>query len=477
MSDLRERLNRLAEGASGDLDAAQLWTTGRRRHSLRTAAGALAVLLIATVSGLGGATLWSRTATTQLPSTSQRTESPWPALTLPDRFVTPTPWLPGTDQAGPIGPLSAVVGGARRSWRGLGPATTNGLAGVSARTGEYRFLDLPGYSPSPGRPALSADGRRLAYWQSTDASAQDNAVTGLAVYDTVSGTVRTHRFDNALGTRADTLVWVGETLWFSSVKITSLAADGSSSGTAAMWQWPMDAVARADETYPVASALNAGTPWGVVLSDDAPWDYSISDGRSVVRLALDRDANVPPVFSADGSALAAILQPSPGVMDSEPHDLLVGRLAKPIPLGFNLTGVDRGHLSASADLTVTLREVPGVKAQEVRGWRDASHVVVERYEQSQARLLSVDIRTGASTPLSRIATQNRGPGTIVADDAWQGEIVPASPGAPTDPRWTAASIAGAVLLGLWGTRFVRRRRAVAIAHGEDVGSAGSEAGA
>jgi hypothetical protein len=157
-------------------------------------------------------------------------------MRLPDRVYTPGPWVPGTGGAGPVGPLVAVVGGQRKSWWGW----EQGLAGVSVRTGEYRFLDLPGYSPSVegnAAPALSADGRWLAYWIGGQGRFRRVVATGVAVYDTITGAVATHDLPSPQGATARGAAWAGDTVRFSHAVITRMREDGYSATAAAPLSW------------------------------------------------------------------------------------------------------------------------------------------------------------------------------------------------------------------------------------------------
>ena len=136
--DLRERLGALADAAPTTVSTPDLWRRGRRRQVRRALAATVAIAAVSTIVGIGGATI-ARKVESIGPVTS-----PSERMRLPDRFFSPSPWLKGTDDTGPIGPLVAVTYTVRRSWR----SSSNGLVGVSATTGEYRFLDLPGW----GRP-------------------------------------------------------------------------------------------------------------------------------------------------------------------------------------------------------------------------------------------------------------------------------------------------------------------------------------
>jgi hypothetical protein len=156
-SDLRDRLEDLAAHTPHGVPPVDLWTRGVRRRRARRAATAVVVAAAVLLVGIGG---WAfRTG-------EQRVE---PADThgaphLPDRFYQPSPWLHAFD--GPPGQLVAIGVAEHKSLL----HTRQDAYGVTAADGQYGFLDLPDAAqPSPGRgndlvPALSPDGRHLAYW-------------------------------------------------------------------------------------------------------------------------------------------------------------------------------------------------------------------------------------------------------------------------------------------------------------------------
>lgn len=124
---------------------------GRRRQRVRTGAvlGALAVI------GMLG--------TAETPVLVERAQRVGPAVTdtrmvLPDLLRQPGGWEPSFPRTS--GRLSAVgVGTRSRLW-----SSSNAAWGVSAATGESRFLDLADAGELLKHPVLSADGRLLAYW-------------------------------------------------------------------------------------------------------------------------------------------------------------------------------------------------------------------------------------------------------------------------------------------------------------------------
>src|SRR4051812_8665492 len=108
MTTLHDRLADLADDAPPGGPAPDLWERGRRYHRQRRVgtlaiAGAACVALVA-IAGLS----WQQSGGLPEPAAPPSVER-----ALPDRLWTPSPWLPGTDEAGPLGPLAAVVGADR----------------------------------------------------------------------------------------------------------------------------------------------------------------------------------------------------------------------------------------------------------------------------------------------------------------------------------------------------------------------------
>jgi len=161
------------------------------------------------------------------------------------------------------------------------------------------------------------------------------------------------------------------------------------------------------------------------------------------RFRLDAAVVDAPAISPDGRTVAGISRPDPTTADSRARAIVVGALPT--------TGAfDRGQ--------VVLREVPGVRANVVLGWRDATHVVVLSHENlPQPRVDSVDLGTGAVEPLTVFAGQNWAPGKIVAAGAWSAPVVAAKePRWPPDPR-VVGGVVG-LLAGLGAIGYARRRR-------------------
>lgn len=157
------------------------------------------------------------------------------APAIPERLVTPDPDLPTLGEAGPIGRLAVVFGAAQAAETTSG--LRSGLVGVSATTGEYRFIDLPdrAYAENGGVDfiELSPRGRRLAYRIGGPAR-----VNGFAALDTVTGRVTTRRVPSRFGLSARVITWVSEqTLLVRYAKSQRSEEGGLEPGRARYYRW------------------------------------------------------------------------------------------------------------------------------------------------------------------------------------------------------------------------------------------------
>lgn len=202
MSTLHDRLVDLASDAPAATPDPGLWDRAARVHRRRRAGtAALVAVAVVAVLSLVGIDTWQRS-----PGIDPAAPGTEPAL--PARFHPPSPWLPGTDGE-PTGPLAAVMTAERKGWF----SADNGVVGVSATTGEYRFLDLPDDAGQGW--ALSPDGAKVAYWLTgvpegspQTSGGQSLPVVGLAVWDAVTGEVVRHEVESEHGLAVDDqIVW------------------------------------------------------------------------------------------------------------------------------------------------------------------------------------------------------------------------------------------------------------------------------
>jgi hypothetical protein len=449
-AEVVDRLDRLAAHAPvGAVDPDVVWARGRRRQRWRAGAALAAVVVV----GLLGTT-----TTSSLLAGTQRVE---PAvsedrLVLPDVIRQPGAWEPAFPA--PPGRLSAVGVGTRGdlwTWSGR-----NSAWGVSASTGESRFLDLPDALPG-AQPALSADGTRVAYWLDTSAdvdalgAAGESAMLsdGVAVLDVESGARRTWTLESPHGLWVGGLAWAGDVVWWSAGAARESAGALTATGMVHTWDLRSGRRTTAGRTalgQPVSAngvvpgtggfiesvaALRATRVTGVEppteLRLELPDDSTPGETRGVRNLAP----------SSDGTRVAGLLAPSYYTEDAAPLDLVVG-------------GMD----GRSAELSV----VDGVEAGAVLGWRSPTEVVLADLDDVEPgrparslRAWTVDVTTGERSDLLELS----GNTPQVAAGAWAAEVVPA-PDAPVapDPRLVGAGgmVALAFSVSLW--RDLRRRR-------------------
>src|SRR5690349_8960591 len=143
MNELGGALRDLAYQAppAETVDADELWVAGRRRVRRQRLIGVAVAAALAVL--VGTAALVVPAPVVVMPAGEVH------APGFPTRVYTPSRWLAGTDDKGPLGQLALITGAPRHDG--------NGIVGVSATTGEYRFLDLPGFVEGT-TPDLAPDG-------------------------------------------------------------------------------------------------------------------------------------------------------------------------------------------------------------------------------------------------------------------------------------------------------------------------------
>lgn len=417
-----------------------LWQRGvRRRRRVRTARGAAlagGALAVALVAGL-------------LPwpgddGAPQPVDGPGGAGAIPSRLVTPPTRLEGTAEH-PIGPLAVIAGAERRGWW-WGAGSRNGTVGVSAATGEYRFLDLPG-SVEPEDAAfdagdslaLSPDGRSVAYWLR---HADDPGwVGGWAVYDTVTGDVVEHPVESEAGLDPRVLAWSSDddlAVGYGVVTERSPDTVASSRSRTVLWD-----VTAPDAATPLPRSL-ADVSWVVPTGGGfaalsgrtlTVWEAGAAAPTLEVPVTGRRHA-VEGTVSADLGALAMVEQSYDG---TGAEGLLVGPVRR--------SGV------VLAPLSVDLRVF------DVLGWSDDTHVVVRASPPGVTQrtgAYAVDAGTGEHRLLVREDRLNWIGAPRYATDLWSRPTVPRpEPDGPA-PWWVYAGGASGLLLGAWGVRRWRR---------------------
>ncbi len=378
--DVRQQLDRLAQDAPTGVAPSDLWQRGVRRRRRRLAGGvAASVLAVLVGGGLAGAIVSVTPRPTVAPAATD-------GAAIPRAVIVPDPWTPGTDREGPPGRLAVVLGAERMTGWGN---SSDGLVGVSATTGEYRFLDLPGRllgSSGEDNPAevLSPDGRTVAYWMMGD----NERLGGIAAYDTVTGEVTRQPLPSSLGIEPVVMRWTDSSTVLLQYANVTQRSDNTSSGTVtALYAW----TPRTGDLVLVPGTKNATVervataPSGFVTFGAGTlrsWSPSLQvRGRFTLSGLRSAESVNDLRVSPDGRTVALTALPDVRT------DQTVGRLLV-------------GRLPTSTSGTVRLREVPTDAAVErVVGWRDASHVVAMAGLEDRTGAFSVETTTGRARQL------------------------------------------------------------------------------
>ncbi|WP_166391474.1 hypothetical protein [Nocardioides ochotonae] len=433
------RLRDLAEEAPGALPEPALWDRGRRYARLRrggtAAVAALGVLAVVAV----GAVSWQRAAP---PAELAPASAP---AAMPDELFVPSPWLPGTEEAGPVGQLAAIIPADRGGWTGAEME----IVGVSATTGEYRFLDLPDLYAPPGA-VLSPDGRHVAYWATGEPSGTPNdsdaPVTAVVVYDATSGEVERYDIETEHGLAVEDLVWTDPSTLLVSYGQWQGGEDDTDMDVSMSRTAPWQVLRVGDELRDLGSPLVDGHVWGggggvVVMSGSGRnagrWLVDPSRPRQPQRLRTDRGSFVPPRVSPDRTRIAGV----PG--NRAPNQLAVAEL--------------------SGDARAAFESVPGSRRTlEVLAWSDEEQVVVLRHDRDEVGMYHVtvvetDVATGEQRDLV-VVPPDLANSPQFALDLLGGPIVEAvEPPDPMDPRAVVGLSGGAVVAAGAGILVWRRR--------------------
>lgn len=461
-SDLHAQLRDLAADAPAPAPggSGELWRAGKRRQRRRTAAGVVAACAVV-LAGVGG-------VSTVHPSTAGFAQAPVTAPNgpsrLPDRFHTPSRWLPTTAEAGPVGPLALVIT-AQEEHDLVG--SEPGYVGVSAVTGEYRFLSLPDLPRTVDGAwgdelALSPDGSKVGYWYGGYHDAEFSTLhpEGIAVYDTITGDIVRHSIEAPWRIQAEQPVWVGDKLWISWFEQKKGEPGSGFNGRTVIWDFESDEfrdLPGADVWMPdpIAAAHGSwvqGTETGTRVID--------RNGRVVRNIAIAGRYEGAVVLSPDGSHLATRRDPdgNPSTFTDEPAPLLVGAATEELSYEEQHAGV-----ACKVCPPIKLREVPDSKDLSLVGWRDDRRLVVIQQEQVSPEKFSwsyrsLDPTTGQLSDL--VEPEGLGSGNfVVAADAWSWPTWDApAPDEPVSPRAVLGwSLAASTVLGLVALRIWRRR--------------------
>lgn len=419
MTTLHDRLTDLAEGAPPGGPVPDLWGRAVRYHRRRRAGTVVIAAVVVVLLGALGTATWVHSSSAPVPAGP--TDD---GLRLPTRLYEPSRWLPTTEDAGPLGRLVAVVG------------SEGGLVGVSGSEGEYRRLDLPGWSElddplGSSDIAVSADGRYVAYWY-----VDDGRLEGVAAYDAVTDEVTRHDVSSRYGLSPNGFAWIGDRLWFSVYAFTDDSATSARGESTTVWS-PTDDTA---EEMPLGRSPSFGnestTPTSVVEADGHRVTFYTPDGARPQSLRVDRSFSGAAVVSPDQQRLAIALDPDPSSSRSgERYGLAV------------LTPDGHGG--------TTSRRVPGVRTSAVLAWRDDSHVIVWTYGNADYQVVDVD---AGRTDEFITPAPSWVPGMHLAAEAWSAPTYDApAPPTPLDPRKVAWGIVAVVVAGLGALVLWRRR--------------------
>ena len=448
-SELRDRLTDLADHMPSGAPPPDLWRRGVRRRRLGQAATSVLVVALVLVLGAG---FWSWGTSQQhvTPVAPQGTPH------LPDRFFTPSPWLPTFDQ--PPGHLVAV--GTARHKTLL--KTRDDVYGITASTGEYGFLDLQDLAArqdnaSAVPPALSPDGRYVGYWVTGTPSGSANTelygqtITGVAIYDATTGQVRVARLPTTHGLAPVDLTWSDSRTLVMSV---GQIAGGDGTQRSSTWQDVRLVGWRLEDARPTPLDVPEGVDGSDRISAGRGFVLAAASGHGQRWLvwprepSLDREIHAPPgnatpVASPGGAALAGV------VGNRNPNHLVVGSIPP---------GPGRVTMHAVNATREYYRPI---------AWTDHRHVVAlvrNPYRNVPgpitARLDLVDVETGSARTL---VDHLPGGGNAWAALSFATDLLTAPPthaSAPPAP-WDRRAIALGLLIGtalLVGVLLVERRR-------------------
>lgn len=457
-TDVVDRLEGLAAHApAGTVDPDAVWARGRRRQARGWVVAVVCAVVLAGM-GAAAATPLARWIDPPIAAPTQKTVLP-DVLRSPSGSAAAFPAAPGRLSAVGVGQRSHLVSSSASLW------------GVSAATGESRWLELPDSVPSAGADAqLSADGRRLAYWITGEISGdpvsmgqtEDNTpVVGVAVMDLETGEVSRWEVESAHGLSVQGLVWADDVLWWQGGPVVPMEDGGATTAELRTRTWDVETDERTevgDKDARAGAYLSdpGNAPGGfVTLPRSFRLERFTRDGEPTsLRMDLPPGVSssaglVDPEMAPDGTRVAALL-----VSDATELDDSVGK---------------RLLVGTAANGTVTLRRVEPIQAHAVLGWRSPGEVVL------------VHPTTGGDTDgdgvpetrelwLADLSDPDRpgfAPWIVVqattmpefAADAWTWTVVeaPDPPFAP-DRRWFGSVAAALALVLVAGWRAIRSRR-------------------
>ncbi len=419
MPTLQERFADLAVDAPVSPVAPGIWAEGRRRaRSRRIGTGVVGVVTLVALFVVAGFAVHRASSPGYAGSDST------PAL--PSAIYHPSPWLSGWGDR-PPGQLSMLIPGKRGGW----PHYHWAMVGVSATTGAYHYLEIPGCLDVDG---LSPDGRHVSCFAGFE-SGGHQVINGVAIYDTVTGHV--DRWASPSGTLGlNTVTWNGDD-----------AVAFRAGGTSYLWHFGQG------DPRPIPTHLTlrvgATATAGLYLSGRDGFFYlDPAHHGQVQRVRLDRDARTitPAAISPSGLRLAAVHRTAAS------STLMVGDVAR------------EGRRTRLAPVRAD------VHWPQIVGWADDQHVLVVNQvsqldspvpEDPRARydLDSVDVASGEVVRVARMSDAQTSWGAMFATSLLGAPTrdFPAPPH-PINQRLEAGLVVGFLLLG--GIALVVWRRRV-----------------
>jgi hypothetical protein len=420
MPTLQQRFADLAEEAPVSPTPDEIWADGRRRARSRLVGTAVvaAVTLVA-LSALSGLAAHRASA----PGYTGSDATP----ALPNEIYHPSPWLSGTGDQ-PPGQLSMLIPGKRGGW----PHYHWGMVGVSATTGAYHYLDIPGCLSVDG---LSPDGRHVSCFAGVDSGSHE-VVEGVAIYDTVTGHV--DRWVSQSGKFGlNTLTWNGND-----------AVAFRAGGTSYLWRFGR-AAPRPISTHLTVRVGTAGTA-GLYLSDHDGFFYlDPAHHRRQLRVTIKGDSRTgtPAAVSPSGRRIAVM-------HDTDTRSTLMAGDVAP------------------EDGRARLAPVPAdLQWPRIVGWADEQHVLVvsqvsplgtsrlEDDPHARYALERVDVVSGHVDQVARMSDQQTSWGASFASSLLGAPTrdFPAPPN-PINQRLELGIVVGLLLVG--GAALVVWRRRV-----------------
>lgn len=427
-ADLRDRLSDLAGATPPGAPPADLWTRGVRRRRAQQTGSALLVAVLVLLIGVGGWT-WHTGREVQ-------PADPGSVARVPDRLYTPSPWLPAFD--GPPGRLMAVIPATRRTfWH-----EQNGFVGVTAASGDYGFLRLPGTVDDltfADPVSLSPDGQRLAVWVTGPVRGRPHGstpVAGLDVHDLVTGAVQRWRPATVHGLSPDSLDWAGDDTLLADVGQWAHGGpspDGFASGYRTL-RWDLPAGRPRPLPHPLRHLGMTATGHRLVVGHRNGITVADLDGATApVPVTRVGPRQQPLWVNPSGTRLVGLKG------DGNSGSLVTGRIPG---AGGDLLG----------RTTLTVDKPRHVYALE--GWLDDRHAIVEAGvtgPDARGELDSIDVRNGRV----RVLIDHFVPSQVATDLLSGPSVHATAPPSPPDPRHVLGwSLALALLAGLllWGIR-------------------------